>query len=173
MANINLTSDFRNSSDILSPVDSRIKINKKETDTEIFSDLKLDLTFNELKERPLNAKDSTRDLQKLKNEESVLNAIRNILSTNQGDRLLNPEMNVNLRSYLFDPITEAKAYFLGYTLQNTIPYYEPRVKIEGINIEMNIEDSSYTINLSIRIPSINEEVKLSTILTSQSYSIDE
>ena len=62
MANINLSNYFRKSSDIKSPVDSRIKLNKADTDKERWGDLRLDLKFNEIKERALNAKESTKDL---------------------------------------------------------------------------------------------------------------
>ena len=49
MANINLSNYFRKSSDIKSPVDSRIKLNKADTDKERWGDLRLDLKFNEIK----------------------------------------------------------------------------------------------------------------------------
>lgn len=62
MANINLNNYFRKESDKKSPVDSRIKLNKLETNKENWGDLKLDLDFNEIKERPLNAKEATKDL---------------------------------------------------------------------------------------------------------------
>ena len=54
MANIDLSRIYKQARDKVSPVDSHIILNKAETDNEIYSDLKLDLEFNELKERPLN-----------------------------------------------------------------------------------------------------------------------
>jgi hypothetical protein len=56
MANINLNNYFRKASDKKSPVDSRIQLNKLQQDNEKWGDLRLDLSFNEIKERPLNAK---------------------------------------------------------------------------------------------------------------------
>jgi hypothetical protein len=90
MANINLNNYFRKSTDIKSPVDSRIQLNKAETEKEYWGDLRLDLKFNEIKERPLNAKESTKDLQRVVNEESVIVALRNIFNTHECSRLLNP-----------------------------------------------------------------------------------
>lgn len=68
MANINLNNYFRKSSDKISPVDSKIRLNKVTTDNEIWGDLKLDLQFDELKERALNAEVSNHDLQRVVNE---------------------------------------------------------------------------------------------------------
>lgn len=105
MANINLNNYFRKASDIKSPVDSKIQLNKAETDNEYWGDLRLDLDVNEIKERPLNAKESTRDLQRVVNEESVLIALRNVFNTYKGSRLLNPDMAFELKQYLFEPMT--------------------------------------------------------------------
>jgi hypothetical protein len=43
MANINLNNYFRKSTDIKSPIDSKILLNKEITKKEIWGDLKLDL----------------------------------------------------------------------------------------------------------------------------------
>lgn len=127
MANINLNNYFRKASDIKSPIDSRIQLNKAVTDKEYWGDVRLDLDVNEIKERPLNAKESTRDLQKIVNEESVIVALRNIFNTHVGSRLLNPDMAFEIKQYLFEPLTEAKAWFLGYDICQVLPMYEPRV----------------------------------------------
>lgn len=129
MANINLNNYFRKASDIKSPIDSRIQLNKAVTDKEYWGDVRLDLNVNEIKERPLNAKESTRDLQKIVNEESVIVALRNIFNTHVGSRLLNPDMAFEIKQYLFEPLTEAKAWFLGYDICQVLPMYEPRVQI--------------------------------------------
>lgn len=138
----------------------------------IYSDLKLDLTFNELTERPLNAKESTKDIQKIINGQSVLNALRNILTTNQGDRLLDPGICVDLRSFLFEPLTLSKAHFIAVTLKTTIPQYEPRVSVENVHVGVNFEDSSYLINMSVGIPTLGATLSFSTILSATAYSID-
>lgn len=116
MANINLNNYFRKTSDIKSPVDSKIQLNVTQTEKEYYGDIKLDFETNELKERPLNAKESTRDLKRIVNEESVLTALRNIFNTYKGSRLLNPDMAFEIKQYLFEPLTQAKAWFLGYDI---------------------------------------------------------
>ena len=116
MANINLNNYFRKSTDIKSPVDSRIQLNKAARDKEYYGDLRLDLDISELKERPLNAKENTRDLKRVVNEESILIALRNIFNTYRGSRLLNPEVAFEIKQFLFEPLTIAKAWFLGYDI---------------------------------------------------------
>lgn len=172
MANINLSSQFKNSNDLVSQVDSNIKINKEKTDAVIYSDLKLDLTFDEITDRFLNAKESTRDLQRITDEEAIITSVRNILTTNVCDRLLNPEMNLDLRSYLFNPLTEAKAYFMAYDIYNILPKYEPRISVTNINVAVDTLNDLYEITLNIVVPSLNKNLNLQTILSSTGYSID-
>ena len=81
MANINLDKFYINENRLKSSVDTRIQLNKTTIDKEYWGDLKLDLSFNEIKERPLNAKESTIDLQRTINEESVAVSLRNLFNT--------------------------------------------------------------------------------------------
>lgn len=172
MANINLNNYFRKSSDIKSPVDSRIQLNKVQSDNERYGDIRLDLKFNELKERPLNAKQSTKDLQRIVNEESIIVALRNIFNTYQGSRLLNPEMKFEIKQYLFQPLTQTKAWFLGYDIYQSLPQYQPRVKINGVSVIPNNNMGCYIIKLNISIPSISgANFSISSILSQDGYSI--
>lgn len=171
MANINLNNYFRQVTDIVSPVDSKIQLNKNQTDKEYYGDIRLDLEVSEIKERELNAMESTKDLQRIINEESVLVALRNIFNTYVGSRLLNPEMAFEIKQYLFEPLTMAKAWFLGYDICQNLPLYEPRVKITNVVVSANPDNHCYVINLSVNIPSLNKNVNIKSILNQEGYSI--
>lgn len=172
MANINLNNYFRKSSDIKSPVDSKIQLNKSETDTTKWGDLKLDLEFNEIKERPLNAKESTHDVQRTINEESVIIALRNLFNTHSCSRLLNPELSFNVSQYLFEPLSITNAWFLGYDIEQFFPLYEPRVKIQGVEVIANIKENLYEIILTIGIPDVSgKNLKISSILSQDGFAI--
>ena len=171
MANINLNNYFRKSTNTKSNVDSRIKLNKSTKAKEYYGDILFDLDTNELKERPLNAKESTRDLKRIVNEESVITALRNIFNTHHGSRLLNPEVAFDIKQYLFEPLTQTKAWFLGYDICQTLPIYEPRVTIDGVVVDVHANEGCYTIQLSVRIPSLNKSIKISSILSQEGYSI--
>lgn len=172
MANINLNNYFRKSTDIKSPVDSRIQLNKSITDTEKWGDLRLDLKVNEIKEKPLNARESTHDLQKTVNEESVIVALRNIFNTYECSRLLNPQMKFDLGTYLFEPLTESKAWFLGYDIYQMLPKYEPRITIQNINVIADTLHDCYVIELTVALPNVSGNTfKISSVLSTDGYSI--
>lgn len=173
MANINLNKYYRKSSDIVSPVDSRIILNKTQTDKEYYGDIRLDLKIKELKERPLNAKESTNDIQKITNEQSIITSLRNIFNTHECSRLLNPQMKFELKHYLFQPLTQTKAWFIGYDIYQSIPIYEPRVKISHVSVIPNNDNGCYHIKITISIPSLSDQsFTISSILNPQGYYID-
>ena len=171
MANINLNNYFRKTTGIKSPVDSKIQLNVNQTEKELWGDIKLDLIECELKERELNADESTKDLQRITNEESVLTSLRNIFNTHSFSRLLNPEVSFDIKQYLFEPLTQAKGWFLGYDICQTLPLYEPRITIENILIGVNPNEHSYLIQLTVLIPSINKEVNIKSLLSQEGYHI--
>lgn len=167
MSNIDLNSIFNKQKIITSPVDSSIELNQNRRESNLYSDLKLDLSNENYKSESLNSNKSNKDLELLVDEECILNSLRNIMMTTYCSRLLNPDMNFDLRSYLFEELTEAKAYFIAYDILTTLPFYEPRIEITNINTVVYYNADAYGINLNIFIPSINKNVKLSSILDSQ------
>ena len=128
--------------------------------------MKLDLKFNELKERPLNAKDSTKDIQRTINEESVIVALRNIFNTRKCSRMLNPEMEFDISQYLFEPLSTTKGWFLGYDICTRLTIYEPRVKVDNVSVTAYINEGYYYIELTLSFPDISgESFKISSILS--------
>lgn len=170
MANINLNKLFRTPQQITSEVDSNIKFNQPQEVKELYSDYKLDLSFYENKTNLLNSEETSIDVEKIINEEAVLNSLKNILNTKFYSRLLDPEMNFDLRSYLFEDLTEAKAFFIGYDLVHLLPIYEPRVNITNVDVKAYYQADAYVIDLYISIPAIKKDVKLSSVLNGDGFT---
>lgn len=170
MANIDLTNYYRSRNQKISAVDSNIVLNKKQTESEIYSDVALDLEFGNIQERSLNAKESNQDLKKVTNKEAVLTSLRNILNTTKFSRLLDPGLEFDLRSYLFERLNTTTAWFIGYEICTRISKYEPRVLINDVNIVIDFENNCYIIELTISIPSLNTTVALSSILDNEGLS---
>lgn len=172
MANINLDKFYINENRLKSSVDTRIQLNKTTIDKEYWGDLELDLSFNEIKERPLNAKESTIDLQRTINEGSVAVSLRNLFNTYSCSLLLNPEIDFNLSHYIFEPINTTSAWFLGYDIMQYLPLYEPRVIITGVNVIANANEALYMIKIKLIVPDVSEEeIEISSVLNQEGFSI--
>jgi phage baseplate assembly protein W len=169
MANINLNNLFTKNYKTGSKVDSDINLNKEQGKHIIYSDCKFDLTPQVNYGKSINSAKTENDLCKIVNEESILNSLRNIMLTKFHSRLLNPEMNFDLRSYLFEELTEAKAFFIGYDISTKLPIYEPRIIVGDVKVVAYYNYDTYVIDLTIYIPSIDKTIKLSSILNSDGF----
>lgn len=170
MANIDLSEVFKKQPAISSPVDSDIKLSDSTKKEIRYSDVKFDLTPEEYFGQSLNSKCTHKDIARITEEESILNSLRNIMTTRFQSRLLNPEMDFDLRSYLFENLTEAKAFFIGYDISMYLPAYEPRITIDTINVIAYYQEDAYVIDLTISIPSLSKSVNLSSILNSDGFT---
>ena len=88
--------------------------------------------------------------------EAVKNNIRNLLKTQKGERLLQPNIGLNLKRYLFENFTEELQDIIKNEILTTFKFWLPFVQIQDIKINMNnINDSigknTMDISLSFNI----------------------
>ena len=107
----------------------------------IYSDL--DLTFNKI---PV-----TKDVALSYDEQSVIRSVRNLLLTNTYDRLFQPKIGSNVTKLLFENIDPLTAALLSNEIKTTIGNYEPRVTIQSISVNPNIDQNAYNVSLSFFI----------------------
>ena len=103
----------------------------------IYSDLFKDMMMNPI----------SRDLALRLDEDSVKEAMKNILLTDKGERLFQPELGGNIRAMLFDNITPALVRMLHEEVKLTLNSYEPRAEL--IDVVVNDEPDSNSIRITI------------------------
>ena len=75
-------------------------------------------------------------------EDNVREAIRVILMTEAGERLMREEFGCGLRQYLFEPNTAATRQRIQDSVVNSITRWEPRVSLDTVTVEPDDNDSS-------------------------------
>ena len=94
--------------------------------------------------------------------QAIENSIYNILFQK---RYLT-EMDVNLKAYIGQPISEFRAVAIGETIERALFLYENRVTLEKLYIVPNIDQSTYFISMIVRFVNFdNSSVKLNASLT--------
>lgn len=137
----------------------------------LYKDIKLDLTPTYLKGNEMYSKRETKDLACITDRAAVVNAFKNILSTTPGQKLLNPLFGLDLRVYLFEIVSENKAFFLAQTILDGIAIQEPRISIDFIEVLANIDDMEYVINLEFSIPELEVyQLSLKGVLNIDGYN---
>ena len=110
-----------------------------------FKDLSMSFKVN-----PLND-----DLIPLKNESAIARSIRNIVFTSPGEKIFNPEFGSEISKVLFENIDEISAISIKDEIETSIRNYEPRVKLEEVDIEPNYDNNQFDVRINYRIVGID------------------
>lgn len=95
------------------------------------------------------------DIARQTNEDSVKAAIRHLLQTDRGERLMQPELGSDIRRMLFENFSAQTLTILRDYIEDTITQYEPRANLIDIQVS-GIPDQN-AINVQIVFSVINNE----------------
>lgn len=104
------------------------------------------------------------DLARLVDEQSVKESLKNLILTNRGERLFQPEVGCDIRSLLFDNITPDTLIIAKELIKTTIQNYEPRVGLIGVDVVGGIDNNTITITIIFNIINREEPVVLTVTL---------
>tara|TARA_B100000287_G_C20488436_1_gene724042 strand:- start:42 stop:434 length:393 start_codon:yes stop_codon:yes gene_type:complete len=125
------------------------------TYTREYKDLDLDFTANPI----------TGDVAKVKNATSIKRGIRNILLTENQERLFQPEIGSGLKNLLFEPMTDITTQLLEEEVRNAIESWEGRAQILECIVTPEEEYNRYRVAVTFRIVSQLEEQRLEVFLS--------
>ena len=77
------------------------------------------------------------------------------MTTTPGEKLLNPRFGLDLRSYLFEPVTTTTSYFIATDIYNNLGVYEPRLELNGVSVTGEPDQGEYYINIVFSVPSLD------------------
>ena len=120
--------------------------------TSTYSDL--DFTF---KQNP-----NTNDVGIKKDNASISQSVLNILRTNHGERPFNFFFGANLRSYLFENMTNITAAQMSTSVNLALANFEPRLEVLNTNIQAKASENEVMITVTGRVKSSNEILDIST-----------
>lgn len=104
---------------------------------DLFSDFMTDLTPHPI----------TGDVTRVRNEVSVRQSIRNLILTNYGERPFQPLIGSSVSGSLFEPNDEILADDLKYHVKKTIDDFEPRARVEAVNVTPFQQQNKVSVNV--------------------------
>ena len=107
---------------------------------------------------------NTNDVGIKKNNEAVKQSVLNILRTNHGERPFNYFFGANLRSYLFENMTNVTAAQMATSVNNSLRNHEPRIEVLNTNIQARADENEVLITVTGRVLSSNEVLDISTTI---------
>ena len=98
---------------------------------------------------------NTSDIKVSYDYQAIANSLTNLFNTTPGQRFLFPDYGLDLKQFLFSPVTEFTARSIGSALLRGITKYEPRVNVININVEAIPDANQYNITLILGFPTLN------------------
>jgi len=138
----------------------------------LYKDIKLDLELSRFTRPELYSTSGPKDLAELQDGQAVINSIKNILTTTPGQKLLNPLLGLDFRSYLFESINTTTSYFLGQFIYLNLGVQEPRMTLNEVRITGDPDNNQYDIAIGFSIPKLDiNDLFINATLNKDGYVI--
>jgi phage baseplate assembly protein W len=105
----------------------------------------------------------SKDLAILKDEDSVKRAIRNLILTDPGERLMQPNLGAGIREMLFENMTPGTLKLIEERVSDTIRIYEPRAELLDVAVE-NIDEQKVNVTVLFYVVNVEQPIQLDVIL---------
>ena len=104
-------------------------------------------------------------LAKVVNENSVKQSIRNLILTDLGERLFQPNIGSNIRRALFEPNDIITSENITHYVTSTITQNERRAILLSVNVYPRPDQYSFNVNIIFSLINSNIPIQMTVILT--------
>lgn len=84
-------------------------------------------------------------------EQDVEQAIRIILGTDQGERVMRPDFGAGLKSFLFGPVNQTTMRKVQTRVQDSLIKWEPRIDVEQVTVTLDSERNKLLVSVTYRV----------------------
>ena len=128
----------RTLNDPFNPIPTITPLRKKRV---LYSDIFKDLTVNPI----------SNDIALRTNEESIKESLKNLILTDRGERLFQPNLGSDVRASLFENATPVTLKILEERVRDVINNYEPRVSIIDIDVTSFYDDNKVQVTINFYV----------------------
>ena len=104
------------------------------------------------------------DLTVHKDEDAVKESIKNLILTDRGERLMQPNLGGNINAMLFENITPAVLTLIEDRVRETIELHEPRAELEDVIVSSNLDDNVVSVKIVFYISNVQQPITLDVFL---------
>ena len=105
------------------------------------------------------------DIARRTNEQAVRDSIRNLVLTDRGERLFQPDIGCDIRGSLFENIDQNTILILKENIKSTIRQYEPRCIVKDIIVNANIDRHEVFVKIIFSVINTNRNLSLTIDLS--------
>lgn len=98
-----------------------------------------------------------KDLSISTNEQALLESVINIITTEPGERVMNPTFGCALDRYLFEPLDNVTSNIISKTIRDSLNKFEPRIESLDVKVQAMPDINSYNITVIFTMKTSNKE----------------
>lgn len=98
------------------------------------------------------------------NVDAVKQSLRNLMLTDRGERLFQPNLGGNIRAMLFENITSQTFLTMQEHIKDVIEAHEPRADVIDVVIAQTSQEHEVQITIVFRVVNVQEPVTLELLL---------
>jgi len=100
------------------------------------------------------------DLTQVKKSTAISRSLKNIIMTNPGERLFQPDVEGGLGPLMFEQFNDLTTSRIESKIRQAIGKFEPRADVQSINVIPNPKENAYLVNI-VYIP--DNDIRETTI----------
>ena len=100
------------------------------------------------------------DLTQVKKSTAISRSLKNIIMTNPGERLFQPDVEGGLGPLMFEQFNDLTTSRIESKIRQAIGKFEPRADVQSINVIPNPKENAYQVNI-VYIP--DNDIRETTI----------
>lgn len=97
---------------------------------------------------PVQANAAGQDVLLAEHEEDIRQAVRIILETNRGERVMRPDFGAGLNDFVFEPINTTTLSLIRHRVEEALIVWEPRIRVQEVEVK-RLPDAVAGIEISI------------------------
>lgn len=98
------------------------------------------------------------------NVDAVKQSLRNLMLTDRGERLFQPNLGGNIRAMLFENITPQTFLTMQEHIKDVIEAHEPRADVIDVYIAQTSQEHEVQVTIVFRVVNVQEPVTLELLL---------
>ncbi|HYT45875.1 MAG TPA: GPW/gp25 family protein [Methylomirabilota bacterium] len=105
----------------------------------------------------------TGGLERVINEQSIVQSIENLVNTRRGERFYQPNVGSDVQNSLFDLFSDLSGTKLNQSITNVIAQFEPRASNVQVQVIPDITNNAYVVNIAftpINIPHVTTTMQI-------------
>lgn len=91
----------------------------------------------------------------ISDEEDIRSSLEILLSTDIGERIMQPTYGCDLKRLLFEPLDTSLKAYIRDLIETAILYYEPRIQLDDISLETKPNQGLIEITLEYTVRTTN------------------